>query len=153
MNYVVGQTDSPIASFAHPYEDAYWAQRDLRTRCASIEVPTLSLEAWQDEEVSPRGGYYQELLNPETTWYVGTNGIHDTYVNLGFRAQLVSFFDHFVRKVDNGFDRSARVQLWMETAAIGAPMSSDDELEQATPAWVIRFPSLPIPVRPVPLFL
>jgi uncharacterized protein len=150
-NYVLGQTTSPIVSFTHPFEDAYWSERFQRSQCAAIDVPTLSLEAWQDEEVSPRGGYYQELLNPKTTWYVGTNGIHDTYVNLKFRSQLISFFDHFLRQVDNGFDRTPRVQLWMETAAAGAPMSSDDELEQARPAWVITFATLPIPVRPVAL--
>jgi putative CocE/NonD family hydrolase len=152
-NFVLGQSTSPPVSFTHPFEDSYWAARDLRARCADIEVPVLSMEAWQDEEVGPRGGYYQELLNPATTWYVGTNGLHDTYMNESFRAELIEFYDHFLKGEANGFERTDRVQLWMETAAAGAPMSSDDELEKARPAWVIRFPQLPVPVEAVTLFL
>jgi putative CocE/NonD family hydrolase len=151
-NYVLGQATSPPVSFTHPFEDSYWASRQQRSQCAAINVPVLSMEAWQDEEVGPRGGYYQELLNPDTTWYVGTNGQHDTYMNLRFRSQLIAFFNHFLKGESNGFENTARVQLWMETAAAGAPMASDGELEQAQPAWVIRFPTLPVPVEPVSLF-
>ncbi|MFZ0667895.1 MAG: CocE/NonD family hydrolase [Acidimicrobiales bacterium] len=152
-NYAVGQATSPPTDI-HPYEDAWWVQRDLRAATANIDIPVLSLELWQDEEVGPRGGYYQELLNPHTTWYVGSNGEHDTYVNDQFRAQLLTpFFDHYLKGINNGFQKSNRVQLWMETSAAGAPMSSDAQLELAEPAWVIELPSLPIPVTPVTLHL
>jgi hypothetical protein len=152
-NLVVGQFTSPVTSMGHPFEDAYWYQRDLRARTGLIDVPVLSMEDWQDEEVGPRGGYYQEALDPATTWYVGTNGEHDIYVNQGFRAQLIAFFDHFAQGADNGFETTPHVQLWMDTAAAGAPMASDAQLELAQPAHVITFPSLPVPVTATSIYL
>jgi len=153
VNAVVGQFDSPVTSSGHPFEDAYWAARDLRARCARIVTPVLSVEDWQDEEVGPRGGYYQELLNPATTWFVGTNGQHDIYVNELLGAQRIAFFDHFVKGLDNGFESSPRVQLWLETSAPGAPESSDAELAAARPSWVVTRPSLPVGVLPARLYL
>jgi putative CocE/NonD family hydrolase len=152
-NLAVGQFTSPVTSMGHPYEDAYWKQRDLRSLTPLIEVPVLSMEDWQDEEVGPRGGYYQELLDPAKTWYVGTNGQHDIYVNDRFRKHLVSFLDHFARDADNGFGAAPRVQLWMDTSAPGAPLASDSELELAEPAQIVTFPTLPVPVTPAAFYL
>lgn len=152
-NLVAGQFSSPVTAYGHPYYDAFWAQRDLRRRTAKIDVPVLSMEDWQDEEVGPRSGYYQELLDPRTVWYVGTNGEHDIYVNDIFRTELIAFLDRFVKGHANGFERTPRVRLWLETSASGAPMASDDELEAAKPGWTIELPTLPVPVTPVTLHL
>jgi hypothetical protein len=153
LNSALGQFSSPVTSLDHPFQDAYWDARDLRARCAQIDVPVLSVENWQDEEVGPRGGYYQELLNSKTTWYVGTNGEHDIYVNNVLGLQRIAFFDHFLKGIDNGFDRTPKVQLWLETAAAGAPESSDDELALAKPGWIVTRPSLPVGVLPARLYL
>ena len=152
-NLTQGQLTSPVLASQHPFEDAFWAERDLLSRIGQIDVPVLSMEDWQDEEVGPRGGYYQERLNPETTWYVGTNGQHDIYVNLIFRKQLIAFLDHFAKGIANGFEKTPRVQLWTDVTTAGAPNASDDELAAARPGWVIELPSLPIPVHPVNLYL
>ncbi len=152
-NLALGQLTSPVLASEHPFEDAFWAERNLLDRIGQINVPVLSMEDWQDEEVGPRGGYYQERLNPDTTWYVGTNGQHDIYVNRRFRTQLIAFLDHFAQGAANGFEQSPKVQLWMDVTSDGAPNASDEQLEGARPGWVVELPRLPIPVQPVPLFL
>jgi putative CocE/NonD family hydrolase len=152
-NLALGQLTSPVLASEHPFEDSFWAERDLLDRIGQINVPVLSMEDWQDEEVGPRGGYYQERLNPDTTWYVGTNGQHDIYVNQRFRSQLIAFLDHFAKGAANGFEDTPKVQLWMDVTSAGAPNASDDELERAQPGWVVELPSLPIPVEAVTLSL
>jgi putative CocE/NonD family hydrolase len=153
QNLTLGQLTSPVLASVHPFEDSFWDQRDLLARIAQIDVPVLSIEDWQDEEVGPRGAYYQERLNPETTWYVGLNGQHDIYVNQRFGQQLIAFLDHFVKGASNGFGTTPRVQLWMDVTSAGAPEASDDELALAQPGWVVELSSLPIPVHPVTLYL
>ncbi|MFI6931281.1 CocE/NonD family hydrolase [Streptomyces sp. NPDC050287] len=152
-NLATGQASSPTTAYGHPFYDSYWAERDLRSQTAKITAPVLSVEDWQDEEVGPRGGYYQDLLNPDTTWYIGSNGQHDLYASTSVQNQLVPFLDHFVKGVNNGFEQTPHVRLWMETTAPGAPLPSEDELAQATPSWTLTAPKLPVPVRPTTLYL
>ena len=143
----------PVLLRAHPYVDAYSASRSLVTHTSRIDVPVLSVEDWQDEATGVRGGYYQSTLDPSRTWYVGTNGVHDFYVSTRYRQLLVRFFDRFVKGVHNGFDQGPHAWIWEDTTAPGAPIPNDNQLESATPGWVIPVASLPVRVRPLPLAL
>ena len=152
-NYAEGQAFSPPADSGHLFEDGFWAKRDLRSQTARIDVPVLSVADWQDEEVGSRGGYYQDLLDPSKTWYVGTNGQHDIYVSNHLDDTLLAFFEHFLAGADNHFEQTPHAQLWMDTSSPGGPQSSDADLEQSTPGFVVSQPSLPLRVRPLALHL
>jgi hypothetical protein len=152
-NTTVGQLTSPTADSTHLFEDGFWRSRYLRPRTKRIDVPVLSMADWQDEEVGSRAGYYQQLLNPKTTWYVGTNGQHDIYLSDAFRPTLLAFMDRFVKGQRNGFSRTPRVRLWEETTAAGGAQSSDDQLTHASPGFVITRPRLPVPVHATTLWL
>ncbi|HWA67946.1 MAG TPA: CocE/NonD family hydrolase [Mycobacteriales bacterium] len=152
-NVTVGQATSPTADSTHLFEDGFWRNRDLRAMTRRIAVPVLSMVDWQDEEVGSRGGYYQQLLDPSRTWYVGTNGQHDIYLSKSFRPTLLAFMDHFVKQEANGFARTPHVRLWEETTAAGGAQSSDDQLTEAKPGFVITRPRLPVPVHPTTLWL
>lgn len=147
------KTSPPAMQELHPYYDAFGEQRALWRRTHRIDVPVLSMEAWQDESTGVRGGHYQRTLDPRRTWYVGTNGLHNVYVSRRFRTQLVKFFDRFVKGRANGFDRTPRVQLWQEATAPGAPLPSFGQQQRAEPGWVVTAPRLPVPVTPVRLWL
>lgn len=146
-------TSPPATQAQHPFYDALNAARELWPRARRIDVPVLSLEDWQDEATGVRGGYYQTYLNPNRTWYVGTNGQHDIYTSLRWRALLIRFFDRFLKGKNNGFDRGDHVQIWEDTSTPGGVTASDTQLERAKPAWVINVPRLPVSVTPLVLSL
>jgi predicted acyl esterase len=146
-------TSPPVEQKLHPFADASDAQRETWSRANRIDVPVLSLEDWQDEATGVRGGYYQRYLDPARTWYVGTNGEHDIYTSLRWRALLVRYFDHFLKGRNNGFQRGDHVQIWEDTSAPGGLAPDDMQLERSRPAWIIDVPRLPVPVKPLTLAL
>lgn len=152
-NVALGQATSPSADATHLFYDEFWKQRDLRSATARINIPVLSMTDWQDEEVGARGGYYLDLLDPKKTWLVGTNGQHDIYLSKEFRKTLLPFFDRFLKGKTNGFDKVPHVQLWMDTSAAGGPQSSDEQLTESKPSWVVTAKSLPLPVTATRMFL
>jgi putative CocE/NonD family hydrolase len=130
----------------HPLRDEFIEIRHLAARTGRIEVPILSMEAFQDEATTAREDYYQDFINPEKLWFVQTNGPHDMYEALAFRKTLISYFDHFVKGIDNGFEKGPHVQVWLETGT-----QTDGRLanEQAQPRLTVTAPRYPVAVKPV----
>ncbi|QUD90545.1 CocE/NonD family hydrolase [Phenylobacterium montanum] len=147
QNLVTSEPHSPSAIILqHPLRDAFIEQRHLAARTSRIQVPVLSMEAFQDEAVTSREGYYQETLPPSQVWMIQSNGPHDLYESLAFRPTLIAFFDRFVKGEPNGFDTRPHLQVWMETASAGT--GEHGYFEQAKPRYVLSWPALPAPVTP-----
>lgn len=125
----------PTLLIRHPLRDAWIDARSMLGRVDRIQVPVLSMEAFQDEATTARAGYYHERLDPARLWLVQTNGNHDLYESLRFRETLVAFFDHFVKGIDNGFEAQPHVVVWQETDATGERGHARDE--SAVPRWRI----------------
>src|SRR5581483_4646866 len=86
-------------------------------------------------------------LDPARTWVVASNGYHGMCEISApqITAELVSFFDRFVKGQSNGFEHTPHVQLWHE--AITNSAGHD------VPSWVDSFSSsASIPVRPLALY-
>ncbi|MCU1723737.1 CocE/NonD family hydrolase [Pseudomonas sp. 5P_5.1_Bac1] len=132
----------------HPLRDEWVNQRNLRDRTHLTQVPILSFEAWQDEAVMAREGYYHETVRPEQLWTVQSNGPHDLYESRHFRDKLVAFFDHFVKGQDNGFNRTPHVEIWQETASAQRDTPHDLN-ETAAPGWTLQRERLPLDITPV----
>ncbi|MFO1402846.1 MAG: CocE/NonD family hydrolase [Steroidobacteraceae bacterium] len=148
-NYRAGEDPDvhlPSLLLRHPLRDAWTDERTLLDGVDRIDVPVLAFEAYQDEATTARAGHYHERLRPGQLWYVQSNGDHDLYESLQFRATLIAFLDHFVRGVDNGFERTPHLVLWQET---GAPRGSTGNAknEQARPRWTVSRDSLPLATR------
>ncbi len=133
----------------HPLRDEWSGQRSIRDRTHQIQVPVLSMEAWQDEAVMAREGYYHETLNPEQLWLVQSNGPHDLYESKQYRKKLQAFFDHFVKGLDNGFDKLPHVEIWQETASSGQRDDLHGLNEPAKPGWTIARDRYPVAVTPL----
>lgn len=103
---------------AAPYaDDAFWS-RSLGSAMADIDVPVLTLTAWQDEQVSGRVTTAYPMLDPATSWHVVTNGNHGTSASAPDFADLQErFFERWVGGVANGFETTPRVQVWHELQA------------------------------------
>lgn len=148
-----GQGGNPAAWSAKQTrpEGALNTERNLSLRAGRINVPVLSMVAWQDEATGPRGGYFQDQLDPATTYLVATNGPHDSYMSTRFQAGvLLPFFDHYLKGTHNGFDKRPHVQLWMDSTGAG---TDDASLQNMQPTQVITRPRLPVQVQPLTLAL
>jgi len=105
---------------AHPLRDDYMNSMDLSRGAGRIRVPVLSVEAFQDQALTSRGGHYHELLDPSRVWRVQSNGAHDIYSAPEFQATAMRFIDRFVKGLDNGFERDTpKLSVWMETTGPG----------------------------------
>ncbi len=129
----------------HPLRDAFIEVRHLAARTAGIQVPVLSIEAFQDEAVTSREGWYQDMLDPEKLWFVQTNGGHDLYESTRFREMLLRYFDRFVKGEDNGFDKGPHVQVWIESTSSGDGHAAQ---ENVRPGFTVSGPRYPIAAAP-----
>ena len=148
-NYAAGETPAvnlPSQLIGHPLRDEWIESRTILKKAGNIEVPVLSMEAFQDEATTARAGYYQERLDPSRLWYVQTNGNHDLYESLQFRPILLDFLDHFVKGLNNGFETRPHVEIWQESSSeIGSNSHRHDE--QAKSGWIVRRDRYPAPVE------
>jgi uncharacterized protein len=136
-----------LQGLLHPFDDAYWQARRPGAGADKIDVPAFGCVSWQDDETSSRGSEYLRRLDPRRTWVVATNGYHSMCAVNAPRitAQLVAFFDRFVKGEDNGYERTPRIQIWHEAATDGA--------KDNVPSWVTSFSSLgSMPVKPLALW-
>ena len=147
-NYAMGETPAvnlPSQLLRHPVRDEWIEARTILKRAGRIAVPVLSMEAFQDEATTARGGYYQDRLEPSRLWLVQTNGNHDLYESLRFRDTLIAFLERFVKGVNNGFESRPHVELWEETTTTGTGAPHDAD-EKAVPSWVITRKDFPVQV-------
>jgi putative CocE/NonD family hydrolase len=153
QNFAVGQATRvpgqnggpPLAYVAaqapqHPYYDSEWSSLlwELKDAIPSIQVPVLTLNAYQDQIASGTGVDYYSLLDPSRSWFVLTNGWHAVADNSNtWVDETVAFLDHFVAGADNGWQNTPKVRIWHETG-----INSSDDVE---PSWVSSYPSWPLP--------
>lgn len=135
----------PSILLRHPLRDDYIEIRHLAARTGRITVPVFSMEAFQDEAVISRQGYYHDTLDPTRLWYLQVNGAHDLYASVLWRRQLIAFFDRFVKGKANGFEATPHVQVWGESTLTGP---SDGLFENLTPGFRMASPTYPLAVTP-----
>ncbi|KIQ27908.1 X-Pro dipeptidyl-peptidase [Variovorax paradoxus] len=137
-NLAAEDTNSVMHLFlSHPLRDEHMKSFDLAPLADRVQVPVLSMEAFQDQAITPRSGYYQSRLDPAKLWSVQTNGRHDMYLAADFQAMAVRFLDRFVKGEDNGFERDTpRTTVWMETSEEGG--NALQRRVSPKPRWVVK---------------
>jgi putative CocE/NonD family hydrolase len=136
-----------LAALQHPFDDAWWQEREPGANADKIDLPTFGCSTWQDDEVSSRSSSWLEMLDPARTWVLDSNGYHGMcdLSSPRITAELLAFFDRFVKGEDNDFEQTPHVQIWHDAAADGSGTN--------VPSWVTSFGSLSeIPVRPLDLY-
>jgi predicted acyl esterase len=130
----------------HPFKDEYLEERAVARRTHLINVPVLSMTAFQDGATTSRAGYYQQTVDPNLIWMVDTNGGHDMYASNAYRTTMVKFFDRFVKGVQNGFESTPRLQVWEETAVNQGSQRTmplaETAIEASEPNFVINRPTI-----------
>jgi uncharacterized protein len=131
-----GETGVLLAQ--HPYNDGFYTNgiTEVDQYLPRIDVPVLTLNAYQDEVAFPGGPWYYNLLKPKTSWFILTNGYHGI-LPAEFLSEQDAFLDHFVAGVNNGWQRTPKVQVWHELQAVGS-----DEV----PRWTTGYAKWPPPL-------
>ena len=132
---VVGQTNPYVDSL-----DRYTEFLNPR-KIAAIDVPVLTQTAWQDEQLGSRPTYAWDLLDPDTTWMVATNGTHGGFVHNPWFAELaVDFLEHTLRGgAPDGFD-APHVQVVQEV------------LDDQSHTDIDAYDTWPVPTEPLALY-
>jgi putative CocE/NonD family hydrolase len=135
-----------VQGLQHLYDDEYWQARVPGANADDIDVPVFSCLSWQDDEISSRGSFALSGLDPARTWVLATNGYH-AMCDRGspkIVEDLVAFFDRFVKREPNGFEKTPHFRIWHDTHTSAG---------ENTPGWVTSFASYrSIPVRPLALY-
>ncbi len=96
---------------AHPLDDEYYRGRS--PDWSRITVPLLTAANWGGQGLHPRGNYEGYTQSASQHKWLEVHGLeHWThfYTDYGRELQL-RFFDHFLKGLDNGWDRQPPVQL------------------------------------------
>jgi len=103
--------DLPAEQRAHRLDDGYFKERSAAVE--NIEVPVFSRGNWGGLGLHLRGnteGYSR--AGSKQKWLEMHGYEHWTeYYTLEGRAMMRKFFDHFLKGVDNGWEKTAPVQL------------------------------------------
>lgn len=137
----------PSLLLRHPLRDEFIESYNLAARTHQIEVPVFAVAAFQDDALLAREGYYQETIKPGLLWQVHMNGPHDIYVAQKLRPQLIAFFDRFVKGRANGFEKTPRVQVWIECTASGPEASQYGNLDSLLPGIEFTSSEYPLPIK------
>ena len=95
----------------HPLDDAYHAERGADL--SKVKVPLLSAGNWGGQGLHPRGNFEGFVNAASENKWLEVHGIeHWThfYTDYGVGVQK-TFFDHFLKGEDNGWQNRPKVQL------------------------------------------
>ena len=95
----------------HPLFDDWHQARAIDL--AKVTIPVLTAANWGGQGIHPRGNFngYIQSSSPNK-WLEAHGDTHWTHFYSAYGLDLQKrFFDHFLKGVDNGFERTPRVQL------------------------------------------
>jgi predicted acyl esterase len=98
-------------SLEHPLDSEFWRGRSVDP--AQVTIPFLSSANWGGMGIHPRGNFLGFTDSPAKQKWLEVHGdSHWSLFSAGYGLDLQKrFFDHFLKGVDNGWDRTPPVQL------------------------------------------
>jgi predicted acyl esterase len=103
---------APHADFlARPLDGEWYRQRSADL--SKVTVPFLSCANWGGQGIHPRGNFNGFVQAPATQKWLEVHGeSHWALFSAGYGLDLQKrFFDHFLKGLDNGWERTPRVTL------------------------------------------
>src|SRR5262249_39402633 len=96
---------------AHPLADAW--HRERSADLAKVEVPLLSCANWGGQGIHPRGNFNGFVeASSRQKWLEAHGESHWGLFSSGYGVALQKrFFDHFLKGIDNGWDKTPPVTL------------------------------------------
>lgn len=120
---------------AHPFYDEW--HRDRSIDLEEISVPFLSAANWGGQGIHPRGNFNGFVrAGSDQKWLEAHGDTHWTHFYSAYGRDLQKrFFDHFLKGLDNGFDRTPRVQLNIRRPGERFEWRGEDEWPLARTSW------------------
>ena len=97
--------------FSHPLDDEFWKSR--MPDWSKVKTPFLSAANWGGQGIHPRGNFEGFVRAASKQKWLEAHGLeHWThfYTDYG-RLLQKQFFDHFLKGIDNGWQKKPSVQL------------------------------------------
>ncbi|MDH4117037.1 MAG: CocE/NonD family hydrolase [Acidimicrobiia bacterium] len=120
---------------SHPLYDDWHQARAIDV--SAVEVPLLSAANWGGQGIHPRGNFNGFIqASSEQKWLEAHGDTHWTHFYSAYGRDLQKrFFDHFLKGLDNGFDRTPRVQLNIRRPGEQFEWRGEDEWPLARTEW------------------
>ena len=96
----------------HPFDDEW--HRSRSADLSLIRIPLLTCANWGGQGIHPRGNFngYTETPADTPKWLEAHGDSHWSLFSSGYGLALQKrFFDHFLKGMDNGWDKQPLVQL------------------------------------------
>jgi len=119
------RADLRRAILSHPLDDAY--HRERSPDWSRITVPLLSAANWGGQGLHPRGNVEGFMRAASTEKWLEVHGLEhwtEFYTDYGLGLQK-RFFDHYLKDVDNGWERQPRVLLQVRHVDRFVPRAED----------------------------
>lgn len=121
----------------HPLLDGWWKARDLETMIGQVNVPTLIMHGWQDQETVSSGPQLLfKLLKVANKKMILQSGGHSAGERDMNRAQAIRWMDRWLKGEQNGVDQEPPITVHWEVR---------DERGKSTPSWTTTYGSWPVP--------
>jgi len=107
---------------AHPLYDDWWRERSAFERLAEIKVPVLSIGHWGKMGLHLRGNIlgYELAGGPKKLVVTGARNVHEAHHQFDsvefHRQEMLPFYDHWLKGVDNGVMGAAPVRIFVRGA-------------------------------------
>ncbi len=103
------RTDMDKYALAHPLDD--WLYQERSPDFSRITVPLLSAANWGGQGLHPRGNFEGFMRAASREKWLEVHGLeHWTHFYTDYGRSLQQrFFDHFLKGIDNGWDREPSV--------------------------------------------
>ncbi len=124
---------------AHPLDDDWHRQRSADL--AKITVPFLSCANWGGQGLHPRGNFNAFIEAPTADKWLEVHGeSHWSLFSSGYGLALQKrFFDHFLKGIDNGWEKTPRVTLNIRHPGETFVLRHENEWPLARTRWTKLF--------------
>jgi putative CocE/NonD family hydrolase len=108
----------------HTLDDGFWRERSPYWRLNEIDVPVLSIGHWGKMGLHLRGNIlgYEEIKAPKKLVVTGARNTfeaHKMFDQIEFHEkELLPFYDHYLKGIDNGFMEGPPVRLFVRGANV-----------------------------------
>jgi len=115
LDQTTQRTPWMFSSLEHPEKDAFWSDRDIDL--SQIEVPTFAVCGFRDFTSAATIRYFEDIPAP-TRLLLGpwrhTIPHRGRESRINFRPQLLEWYDHFLKREDNGALDRPKITYWTE---------------------------------------
>jgi predicted acyl esterase len=119
----------------HPLDDEW--HRSRSADLTKVTTPLLTCANWGGQGIHPRGNFngFIETPGPQK-WLEAHGDSHWSLFYSGYGLELQKrFFDHFLKGIDNGWDRQPRVQLNVRHPSEKFVLRAENEWPLARTQW------------------